>query len=233
MPSVAFSTLNGAGPNHAALGAALGVGGPTAIVTGAVGNIGGVAVPAMLNNIVPTITGRWNIDRSEANRRVYVDAFLNAVVHTWNAAIPVPLMITCEETIGASGARYGHGRLDYLLSALMAMAVIPLWSPSFIIEAKLDLNQGGAAADYGEPQLLAEIVTVRQLGVAAGQGLGNNFLRGALTDGRFWRFYEIDEILGTIRRSPALDTADGGMITVVRILRKFMINWNAAGSLWI
>ena len=232
--SVAFNTLNAAGLNHVALGAALGLGGATNRATGAVGNIGGVAVPAMLTNIIPTITGRWNIDRSEANRRVYVDSFLNAVVHTWNGAIPVPLMITCEETIAANVALYGHGRLDYLLSALMFGVVIPLWSPSIVIEAKLNLNHLGAGTDYGEHQLIGEIVTVRQLGLAAGQGLGNNFLRGVLTDGQFWRFYEINEVNGTIQRSPALDTTvDGNSTTVVRILRKFMLNWNAAGSLWI
>jgi len=234
MPNVAFSTLNGAGLNHAALGPALGFGGATNLAQAAVGNIGGVAVPAMLNNILPTVTGRWNIDRSEANRRVYVDAFLNAVMSTWNGAIPMPLMITCEENIAASGARYGHGRLDYLLSALMMGVVVPLWSPAIIIEAKLDLNNGGAATDYGQQQLIGEIVTVRQLGVAAGQGMANNFLRGVLTDGQFWRFYEINEANGNITRSPPLDTTIGGdLTTVVRILRKFMINWNAAGSLWI
>ena len=233
--SVAFNTLNLAALNHAALGPALGLGGATNLaVAAAVGNIGGVAVPAMLANILPTITGRWNIDRSEANRRVYVDAFLNAVMHTWNGAIPVPLMITCEESIAANAVNYGHGRLDYLLSALMAGVVIPLWSPALVIEAKLNLNHGGAAADYGEPQLIGEIVTVRQLGVAAGQGAANNFLRGVLTDGQFWRFYEINEVNGTIQRSPALDiTVDGNATTVVRILRKFMLNWNAVGSLWI
>jgi hypothetical protein len=232
MPSVAFSTLNGAGLAHGALGAALNVGGPTNLATLAVGNIGGVAVPAWLTNILPTVTGRWNIDRSEANRRVYVDAFLNAVFGTW--AMPGPLMVTCEENIAASALRYGHGRLDYLLSALMAPAVIPLWSPALVIEAKLDLNSGGAGTDYGQQQLIGEIVTVRQLGVAAGQGMGLNFLRGVLTDGRFWRFYEIDEVNGNILRSPPHDTtAPAGITSVVRILRKFMLNWNAGGSQWI
>ncbi len=235
MPSVAFSTLNAAGLNHGAMGAALGLGAPTALVADShVGNVGLVAVPAMLTNILPTITGRWNIDRSEANRRVYVDAFVNAVADTWAAALPFALMITCEENVAASGARYGHGRLDYLFSALMFGTTIPLWSPALVIEAKLDLNHGGAAANYGEPQLLGEIVTVRQLGVAAGQGGGLNFLRGVLTDGRFWRFYEIDETNGNIQRSHAVDTtADGGMTRVVRTLRKFMINYSAGGSQWI
>lgn len=234
--STAFSVLNGAALNHVALGAALAVagGGPTAMVPdAAIANVGAAAVPAHLVAALPTVLNRWNIDRSEANRRVYVDAYLNAVLRQWNANIPFALMVTCEENIGMSAARYGHGRLDYLLSALMGV-VIPLWSPALIIEAKLNLNHGGAATNYGEHQLIGEIVTVRQLGVAAGQAPGQVFLRGILTDGRFWRFYEINAVTGQIQRSHALDTTNAGQrITVVRNLRKFVIGYSAAVSLWI
>ena len=195
---------------------------------------GGWGGPPGIGGHLAFIQGRWNCDRSEDNRRVYIDAILHAILQ--GVGIPPPLIVTCQENIAAvaGGGQLGHGYPDYVISALFGGGLIPQWNPSVIVEAKLDLTNGGAAAhNFGENQLIAQLTTAAQL--AAGAGLGGliNYQRGILTDGQFWRFYELFIPTNQFRRSRHYDiTVGADTPRIFRLVRRFILNYaNNAG--WV
>jgi hypothetical protein len=143
--------------------------------------------------------------------------------------MPAALVVTCQESVAAigGGGQMGHGYLDYLMSALFFGGIVPRWNPSVIIEAKLNLAQGGAANDFGQEQLIAEMVTARQLAITAATGAVTNYQRGVLTDGRIWRFYELYGPTATIRRSRAYNiTVAADSARLLRLVRKFLKRWD-------
>lgn len=253
--SVAFSAYNGM-----TLAATLG-NIDTAFGWGAPNNVGlntnaGIVIPyagmgaGNLAVDLPAIQGRWNCDRSEENRRVYIDAFIRYILENF-AGIPGTLIVTCEENIPAAGGagvafggQIGHGKPDYLFSQLLIPAgppggnPTPRWNPSIVLEAKLDINSNGNH-DYGENQLIAQMATARQMSIA--QVIApNQYQRGILTDGRYWRFYEFDFNGRSFVRTNAYDTLGapiGGVaqnLLVLRLLRKFIANYNhIGGSIWL
>jgi hypothetical protein len=229
MPSAAFSSFNGAGGFLATVGAQLAAGGAATLLTAAAPGpaYGAWAGPGILPAHLTYVVNRWNCDRSEDNRRVYVDAVLHAVLS--GGGMPAALVVTCQESVAPipGGGQMGHGYLDYLLSALFIGGIVPRWNPSVIIEAKLNLAQGGAANDYGQEQLISEMVTARQLAIAAAAGAVSNYQRGVLTDGRNWRFYELDAPNATIRRSRPYDiTVAADYPRLLRLFRKFLKKWD-------
>jgi hypothetical protein len=229
---MAFNAFNGLGQaaTLAAAGPALGLAGaaPAVLTTANPGPaFGAWAGPAGLIANLAWIAGRWNLDRSEDGRRVYIDAVIHAILA--GVGMPAGLIVTCQEHVAAvAGAgQLGHGYPDYLISVLFAAGVVPQWNPSIIIEAKVNLAAGGALNDYGECQLMAMLVTASQL--AAGLALGGliNFQRGILTDGQFWRFYELFVPLAQFRRTPAYDlTVAADQPRILRRVRRFLLNYN-------
>jgi hypothetical protein len=161
----------------------------------------------------------WNLDRSEASRRTYIDNFIYYAIGLSRSNT---LIVTPEENIAPNTARLGSGRIDYLLSAINAQTAVPIYNPSVVIEAKAFL--GGAA--LGENQLLAELMTLWQI-TPSQQG----FTHGVLTDGRFWKFYEWNMASGDIFGSVIYDSQDEqGLIATMSILTKFFRNYDSGNS---
>lgn len=233
VPSVAFNAFNGLGQaaTLAAAGPALGLGGaaPPVLTTAYPGPVwpGAWAGPAGLIANLAWIAGRWNLDRSEDGRRVYIDAVIHAILG--GGGMPAGLIVTCQEHVAAAAGagQLGHGYPDYLISNLFAGGNAPQWNPSIIIEAKVNLAAGGAANSYGECQLMAMLVTANQLAAVAALGGMINYQRGILTDGRFWRFYELFVPLAQFRRTPAYDlTVVADQLRILRRVRRFLLNYN-------
>lgn len=229
MPSAAFGAFNGITTAATLLAVAASNGGPPAtLLTGPNPGpaYGGWAGPAGLAANLAWIRGRWNTDRSEDNRRVYIDAVFHQIIG--GGGIPPALIVTCQENIAAIGGagQLGHGYPDYLISALFGGGIIPQWNPSLIVEAKLNMNAAGTF-DSGQNQLIAQLTTAAQ--IAAGAGLGGlvNYQRGMLTDGRYWRFYELFIPANIFRRSRHYDiliAAD--QLRIFRLVRRFMLHYN-------
>lgn len=173
-----------------------------------------------LNNILKW----WNLDRSEAARRTFIDAF---VYEAMDKSKSPSLIVTAEEAIAPNLTRLGHGYLDYLLSAIDRSTTTPIYSPSIIIEAKASF---AGEPPNGQNQLLAEMVTLWQIKQAQ-QG----YTRGVLTDGRFWKFYEMHMSAGFILMSPSYDAqADiSQTIGVVSFLAKFFAMYDSGNSAFI
>jgi hypothetical protein len=139
------------------------------------------------------------------------------------------LRVGAEQNVRARTAQVGHGPLDYLV-ARRAGATLVL-RPSVIIEAKAAL---GVNNDYGQWQLAAQMATARQIA-----GGNRRLTRGVLTDGRTWRFYELDTGTGLaapeLSHSPAFDatTLGGQRPQVISLLWKFFNSINVARSIWL
>lgn len=231
--SIAFNNFNALGGGATLLHIAAGLGlGPLAAANSAV-PIGGVPawpVPAALAARLGDIANRWRLGLTEANQRVLIDEFIYEVLFGpagFTPAMPPALHVTAERNVAvggvagavAPGGQIGHGRFDYLVSG-NAFAVN--FIPSVVIEAKLNL---GAGMDFGQEQLMAQMATTRQIGFVV-----RNYLRGILSNGRFWRFYEFDVPGNIIRRTnPVLDATVAGQQThIAQLIRDFFCSYNAA-----
>ncbi|MDX8504727.1 hypothetical protein [Mesorhizobium captivum] len=182
------------------------------------------------------VRSRFNLDQSEAARRIFIDLFIaEALVGASHNAI-----VTTEYNISADKTRpgrLGHGRLDYFISSVDAKKVAPIYFPSIVIEAKKDLlTPDNATRENGQWQLLSELITLVQLSGMKPPFLPP-FLRGIFTDGRYWNFIEVS--LGVpkgnnpyVMRSGKIDIVDGrnqisDKATVVQnILQYWLANYS-------
>jgi hypothetical protein len=210
MPTVAFSTMNAASvPNLqlAFAGSANFTHYQFSVLTntlmrGATAGIPSSLPPTAVRQLLANVQDLWNLDRSEAARRVYIDAWLtSAMVAARNGTS----VITPEENIAINNPiNAGHGRIDYLICEMVPGLgpaapgnVVPEYAPSVIVESKRDLS---VAQFDGIGQLVAEIDTLRRLKVY------NNPLRGIVTDGRHWRFIEMLDANNNINMTPPYDS---------------------------
>jgi hypothetical protein len=182
-----------------------------------------VAVPAgIVNQITNMLNPRWLAVR-EAERRVYVNAVLENVAVM--AGLPANGRIMQEPSAASdglisgtggagftAGAQIGNGRPDYIFADPINNG--PLWGNSFVIEVKDNL---GPNSDNGQWQLAAEMATTNQL-----TAVPRRYRTGILTDGRMWRFYQLDTQLGQLQRTAALNLGIVGHRTaIVRTIYKF------------
>lgn len=176
--------------DHATIKAAL-----DALKTGGYRDLQAIScVPSIGRNSVPsddfrlrlsTIQSRFNLDRSEASRRIFIDAFL---VECLNHGAKPAAIVTAEHTIARDNNKLGHGRLDYLISSIQQGGLVS-YLPSIVIEAKKsNIAAAAGLSTNGAYQLIAEMVTLAQLQSSRLPP----FLRGILTDGRHWQFIEIE-----------------------------------------
>jgi hypothetical protein len=180
-------------------------------------NVNPVQLPTDFTTRLAKIKEWWNLDRSEAARRSYIDPF---VYEAMKASKSGSLIVTPEEGIPANLTQFGHGYLDYLVSAIDAETATPINSPSIIIEAKRSI--AGIPPD-GQNQLLAEMVTLWQI-----KQTKQGYTRGVLTDGRSWKFYEMYMSTGLILMSPVYDSEDlPQAVTVASFLAKFFAMYNS------
>jgi hypothetical protein len=156
-------------------------------------------------NTVQLIKSRWNLDRSEAARRVYVDAFLQEALQD----ATIQSIITVEENIVDNGQVLGAGYLDYIVAAIAGGKV--QYEPSVIIEAKKGMTTTVIREQY-QWQLLAEMSSAIN-----SPKVKRDYCYGILTDGRFWSFYTVGGAAGAnklvpVWRSKLYDTeaADNG-----------------------
>lgn len=161
----------------------------------------------------------WNLDRSEAARRTYIDAF---VYEAMAKSKSPSLIVTAEEYVANNAAWLGYGYFDYLLSAIDRDSGRPIYTPSIVIEAKAYIPGNPL---YGQNQLLAEMVTLWQI-------KGTDITRGVLTDGRFWKFYELNMTTGFLPASIFYDTETGEehLTAVVGLLNKFFNMYQSSTS---
>lgn len=178
-------------------------------------SIAAVDLPGTVRETLTHIKNLWNLDRGETARRVYIDAWVtSAIVAVRDGTV----IITAEEFFElsiqppAGAPQRGTGRMDYLICemALTVGGVVPVYAPSLIIEAKAKLHNNPY---NGVGQLVAEIDTVRD---EAGY---NNPLRGIVTDGRYWRFVEVDPNTNYVYFTDRYDTGAPD-------------NWNADPPVW-
>jgi hypothetical protein len=166
----------------------------------------------------------WNLDRSEAARRSYIDPF---VYEAMDKSESESLIVTAEEYIASNSTQVGNGYLDYLVSAIDEHTTIPIYNPSIIIEAKVSI---AGDPPNGQNQLLAEMVTLWQI-----KETQQGYTRGVLTDGRFWKFYEMHMSPGLILMSPVYDSEGdiSQIIGVVSFLAKFFAMYDSGNSAFI
>jgi len=175
------------------------------------------SIPDYLRQSLDNIESRWNLDRSEAARRTYIDLFLHEAINSTHANRRA--IITVEENIPYSSNIVGHGRLDYIISAIDASTKTPIYVPSIVIEAKKSVSNNDIW------QLLGAMVTVKQLAANSSQG---SCPPGILTDGRYWIFCALSPVLTKagkldIYLSDALDTKiQNQLFNVVGILRHWV-----------
>lgn len=124
------------------------------------------------------VAERWNLDRSESARRVYVDMFIHEALR---GAIKSAI-VTVEDYVNTA---IGNGYIDYIVSAIDFNSQTPVYEPSIVIEAKKGMSDTGKRDAY-QWQLLAEMAGVKQ----ASNTPRHNYY-GILTDGRYWCFYGV------------------------------------------
>lgn len=198
---------------------------------------GGAAILPLANQLA-YIAANWN-NRLETERRVQIDAFIQAVMEPMAPIIAgiKPTRINAEQTVAAvgvvggvaAGGQVGHGRVDYWIANPTAPGLpTNRFRPSIIVEAKADL---GVGHDFGQWQLCAELATMRQL------AWNRRHTRGVLTDGVFWRFYELESGPGMVG-GPILthtNAYDVGValdqVQIIARLRQFVTQYTGAGPL--
>lgn len=183
-----------------------------------------VQLPPDFTTRLTNIKNWWNLDRSEAARRSYIDPF---VYEAMGQSKSPSLIVTAEEYIASNSTQLGHGYLDYLVSAINKDTTTPIYSPSIIIEAKVSIV---GDPPNGQNQLLAEMVTLWQM-----KQTQQGYTHGVLTDGRFWKFYEMHMSAGLILMSPVYDS-EGDIsqtIVVVSFLQKFFAMYDSGNSAFI
>jgi hypothetical protein len=183
-----------------------------------------VQLPPDFTTRLTNIKDWWNLDRSEAARRSYIDPF---VYEAMDKSESESLIVTAEEHIASNLTQFGHGYLDYLVSAIDAHTTTPIYNPSIIIEAKLSI---AGDPPNGQNQLLAEMVTLWQI-----KQTQQGYTRGVLTNGRFWKFYEMHMSAGLILMSPVYDSLGDISQTrgVVSFLAKFFAMYDSGNSAFI
>lgn len=171
----------------------------------------------------------WNLDRSEDTRRTWVDAFLyESILKTQQPT----LIITAAENIPSSNNTIGHGYLDYILSLIDAQTKMPIYTPSIVIETKKSITLKTDQSYDGENQLLAEMITLHQI-----KKSNTDLMRGILTDGRQWIFYEMNMTGKTVYRTTLYDIGDDlinndePLRKVIGILNKFISEYNSRDML--
>ncbi|KJV09193.1 hypothetical protein VZ95_13055 [Elstera litoralis] len=113
----------------------------------------------------------------------------------------------------------------------------PIWEQSLIIEAKRDLITQLPTAQW---QICAILATQSQLLPLPAPPFPR-YLRGILTDGRYWAFYQLSTALPTFQSTVLIDATAPGMPAgvalvgggavpgseiVLRMLRKYVLLWN-------
>lgn len=182
------------------------------------------------------IAAYWWLNRREAARRTVIDAILRFARNQslWFSTDE----IWAEWEIAAAGGagqiaapiptQVGHGPLDYILGtpalpgvsvtatalganpartslriATRAAQTVPVYGRSLIIEAKSSIR--GNSSDIKQWQLIAQLLTAALLANPRPR-----YHRGVLTDGRYWRFYQLDlQMPHTVLRSDLIDVASG------------------------
>lgn len=213
------------------------------VVTNAAPVIPNTTVPPALVNQLAYVTARWG-NTLESERRILIDAFVQAILEPMAPPVVIPggevvpgvipgvLRVTAEQNVAAGGGHTGHGRYDYLIARpILNFAGNPtaenFFRPGLIIEAKANLGVGG---DFGQWQLCAELATAYQLA-----GWLRRRTRGVLSDGRFWRFYELD--CGFALPAPVLtrtNAYDANILadraTIVRLMQSLIVNYMQFGA---
>ncbi len=182
------------------------------------------------------IAAYWWLNRREAARRTVIDAILRFARNQslWFSTDE----IYAEWNVGAAGAagqiaaptptQVGHGPIDYVLGspalpgvsvtanalganpartslriATRAAQTVPIYGRSLVIEAKSSIRGNGS--DTKQWQLIAQLLTTAFLANPRPR-----YHRGVLTDGRYWRFYQLDvQAPRTVLRSDLIDVASG------------------------
>ncbi|MEX0955626.1 MAG: hypothetical protein WDZ83_10480 [Rhizobiaceae bacterium] len=151
-----------------------------------------------LANRFMTIITRCNSDSSEAARRIAIDLFVVEALTDSRHGI-----LTAERSFPIDATKIANGSLDYLISSIEYEGDIILF-PSIVIEAKKKNGQMARALW----QLLAELARMYQDYGTAYQSMPQ-FLRGIVTDGRFWQFIEVDTVGGVVYQTDDLDIMNG------------------------
>lgn len=151
---------------------------PRQIYTGAAPTIDDVYI----GEVASLVQSRFNLDASEAARRILLDQFLLCALKRSSNQHAI---VTAEHSIGNDQRRLGCGRLDYLISSIEKNGP-PIVMPNLIVEAKKD----DRTYDDGLWQLLAEMVTAAQLAFTRLDDYPL-LLRGVLTNGQSWTFVEL------------------------------------------
>jgi hypothetical protein len=122
------------------------------------------------------------------------------------------------------GDQIGHGNVDYTYCDQLGGGL--WWRHCVTVEAKAFLGAGG---DVGQWQLAATMATTNQIGLA---GL-TRYRRGILTDGAYWRFYQLDCHLGQLQRSPMLNVGiPMNQPVVVSMIHKFFRYYDIQTNIW-
>ncbi|MCK6442925.1 hypothetical protein [Elstera cyanobacteriorum] len=162
------------------------------------------------------------------------------------AAVAAPPQPPAAVVLAAGAAGVGRAALAALTPTNIAGAAIvpppPDWTQGLVIEAKYNLVDQQPTARW---QLCAIMGTLAQM-LPLPAPMAPRYVRGILTDGRFWQFYQYSTAFQTFHCSPMIDAtvtvgggvgmpagvamAGGGVINydelVLRMLRKFVLLWN-------
>lgn len=173
-----------------------------------------------------------------------LDYFITAPVAI-GAAPPQP---PAAVVLAAGAAGVGRAALAALTPMNGAGGLInppaPDWTQGLAFEAKLNLIEQRPTARW---QLCAIMATLAQMLPPPGPGpMVPRYVRGILTDGRYWQFYQYSTAFQTFHCTPMIDATvtvgglvgmpagvamvGGGAINydelVLRMLRKFVLLWN-------
>lgn len=148
--------------------------------------------------------------------------------------------------IAAGAGGVGRTALAALTQTNVAgLAIVPPapdWTQGLVIEAKYNLVDQQPTARW---QICAILGTLAQM-LPLPAPLGPRYVRGILTDGRFWQFYQYSTAFQTFHCTPQIDATvtvgggvgmpagvamgGGGAVNydelVLRMLRKFVLLWN-------
>lgn len=176
--------------------------------------LGTTELPRELSLYLSKLQEYWVLDGREAVRRTYLDPWINfAIIATGSNR----LVISAEEWIMDNGNNI-HGSADYLVGE-KDMGGHVLWAPSLILEAKRMETLSAPAEKYnGVGQLSATMYAAKDSRGYEGS------LRGFVSDGRFWRFIEMDERSMLVSMTDLLDAGAPSTWSVGK--------WYSAKEVW-